>query len=69
MKCRRAFEADLLAVVRAEGGDAEFLAHYPTCPDCAAEVRVWGELDGMLRTGASPADAHPEPAAPSSVTW
>jgi hypothetical protein len=61
VKCRRAFEADLLAVLRGEGDDADFVAHYPTCPDCAAEVRVWGELDAMLRTGAPAADSHPEP--------
>lgn len=61
MKCRRAFDADLTAVVRDEAADADFAAHVATCPDCAAEVRVWTELDALLRAGA-PADAdHPEP--------
>jgi hypothetical protein len=59
MKCRRAFETDLLAVLRGEGGDLEFLAHYPTCADCAAELRVWGELDAMLRAGVPAPAAHP----------
>jgi hypothetical protein len=59
MKCRRAFETDLLAVVRGESGDREFLAHSPTCADCAAELRVWGELDAMLRAGAPAPAAHP----------
>jgi hypothetical protein len=68
MKCDRAFDVDLLAVVRGEGGDADFLAHYPACVDCAAEVRVWGELDGMLRAGAGPVDAHPDPAALLALT-
>ncbi len=61
MKCRRAFDADLLAVLRGEGDDADFVAHYPGCPDCAAEIGVWGELDAMLRAGAPAADSHPEP--------
>jgi hypothetical protein len=63
MKCTRAFAADLLAVLRGESGDVEFLAHYPTCADCAAELRVWGELDGLLRAGAPVGGAHPEPEA------
>ncbi|MEO6025743.1 MAG: hypothetical protein ABIR79_02610 [Candidatus Binatia bacterium] len=61
MKCRRAFDADLAAVLRGDAGDADFLAHYPTCPDCAAEVQVWRELDGMLRAGAPADAAHPDP--------
>ncbi len=60
MTCRRAFDADLIAVLRGEG-DAAFRAHYPGCPECAAEVRVWSELEGLLRAGAPPPDAHPEP--------
>jgi hypothetical protein len=59
MKCRRAFEADLLAVLRGEGGDVEFLAHYPSCSDCAAELRVWGDLEAMLQAGAPAAESHP----------
>jgi anti-sigma factor RsiW len=64
MKCRRAFDADLTAVVRGEASDADFTAHAATCPDCAAELRVWTELDALLRAGAPSADAdgdHPEP--------
>ena len=63
MKCRRAFDADLLAVLRGEGGDGEFLAHYPSCPDCAAELRVWGELEAMLQAGAPAPGSHPTEAA------
>jgi hypothetical protein len=59
MKCRRAFETDLLAVLRGESADADFLAHYPSCADCAAEVRVWSELDGMLRAAAPAEEWHP----------
>ena len=61
MKCRRAFDADLAAVLRGDAGDADFVAHYPACPDCAAEVQVWRELDGMLRAGAPADAAHPDP--------
>lgn len=61
MKCRRAFDADLTAVVRGEAADADFAAHAATCPDCAAEVRVWTELDAMLRAGAPAHVEHPEP--------
>ncbi len=63
MTCRRAFDADLLAVVRGEDGDAAFRAHYPSCPECSAEVAVWGELDAMLRAGAPAVASHPEPEA------
>lgn len=63
MRCRRAFAADLTAVVRGEAADAAFAAHAAGCPDCDAEVRVWRELDGLLRAGApaAPATTHPEP--------
>jgi hypothetical protein len=62
MRCRRAFEADLTAVVRGEAADAAFAAHAAGCPDCDAEVRVWRELDGLLRAGAAVAPAaHPAP--------
>lgn len=61
MKCRRAFDADLTAVVRGEAADADFTAHAATCPDCAAEVRVWTELDAMLRAGVPAPAEHPEP--------
>ncbi len=61
MTCRRAFEADLPAVLHGESADADFLAHYPTCPACATEVGVWRELDGMLRTRTPDVERHPEP--------
>ena len=60
MSCRRAHETDLveyLAEPRAERFRA-FREHYPLCPECAAEVRAWSELE---RTLAPPA-VHPEPA-------
>lgn len=60
MRCRRAFEADLPAVLQGDG-DAEFRAHYPGCADCAGEVLVWRELEAMLRTGGPAAGMHPEP--------
>ncbi len=65
MKCRRAFEADVVAALHgaAGGDDGDFLAHAEACADCAAEVRVWRELDAMLRTGAVDGTAHPEPEA------
>jgi hypothetical protein len=61
MRCRRAFDADLTAVVRGDAADAAFAAHVASCPDCAAELRVWTELDAMLRAGAPPDADHPEP--------
>lgn len=61
MKCRRAFDADLTAVVRGESADAGFAEHLVTCADCAAEVRVWEELDALLRAGAPSGTDHPEP--------
>lgn len=61
MKCRRAFDADLTAVVRGEAADADFAAHVATCAECAAEVGVWAELDAMLRASAPPDVDHPEP--------
>ncbi|MCC6767316.1 MAG: hypothetical protein IT293_21915 [Deltaproteobacteria bacterium] len=61
MTCRRAFEADLPAVLHGERADPDFLAHYPGCPECATEVGVWRELDAMLRTRAPAGDTHPEP--------
>jgi hypothetical protein len=49
-------------VIRGEASDADFAAHAATCADCAAEVRVWTELDALLRAGAPAADGdHPEP--------
>lgn len=62
MTCRRAFEADLAAVLHGEGTDAEFQSHYPGCPECAAEVAVWRELDATLRAGAPAREVHPDAA-------
>ncbi len=57
MACRRSQDIDLpafLADPRQEGF-AEFRRHYPGCPDCSAELRVWTELHEAL------AAQHPEP--------
>jgi hypothetical protein len=58
MGCRRAFDVDLVACLldrdRPEWQD--FRDHYPTCPECASEVRTWTELQVEL------APAHPAPA-------
>ena len=53
MECRRAFEADLADFVANAGKAewAEFRAHYPGCPACAAEVRAWTELHLLLGAG------------------
>ncbi len=56
MTCARAFEVDLAAFVR-DARAAEWSAfreHYPRCADCAAEVRVWTELDQALASGSHP---------------
>lgn len=62
MTCRRAIEADLLALVHGEG-DAALRAHVDGCADCTAELEVWRELDGLLQAGAAAPAMHPEPAA------
>jgi len=58
MSCRRAFDVDLVACLldRARPEWQAFRDHYPTCADCAAEVRTWTELHGELTP------AHPDPA-------
>lgn len=58
MTCRRAFDVDLAAFLRAPRAPelADFVEHYPRCPDCAAEVRAWTEVHLAL------ADPHPAPA-------
>jgi hypothetical protein len=57
MPCRKAFDLDLVACLldadRPEWTD--FRDHYPRCPDCAAEVRTWTELQASL------APPHPSP--------
>jgi Putative zinc-finger len=46
MMCRRAYEVDLAAFLRDPRAPvlAEFVEHYPRCPECAAEVRAWTEV-------------------------
>src|SRR5262245_50395732 len=57
MACRKAFDVDLVACLldaaRPEWSD--FREHYPRCPECAAEVRTWTELQASL------APSHPGP--------
>jgi hypothetical protein len=57
MACRRAFDVDLVAcLLDAERPEwSEFREHYPRCPECAAEVRTWTELQANL------APQHPGP--------
>ncbi len=38
---------------------AEFREHYPTCPDCAGEVRAWTELHVELQSGEGEGGSHP----------
>ena len=64
MTCRQAFELDLPAFLAnsREARFADFVDHYPRCPECSAEIRAWTELDETLRrTASAPASAHPEP--------
>lgn len=58
MGCRRAFDVDLVACLldRDRPEWEAFRDHYPTCAECATEVRTWTELQTEL------APAHPEPA-------
>jgi hypothetical protein len=53
MSCDRAFRVDLTEVLLAGDapGAAAFRAHYPTCRECAAEVRAWTELGLLLGGG------------------
>jgi hypothetical protein len=57
MTCRKAFDLDLVAcLLDAERPEwSEFREHYPRCPECAAEVRTWTELQSTL------APPHPGP--------
>jgi anti-sigma factor RsiW len=63
MSCRRAFDIDLAAFLAnpREAELADFVDHYPVCPECAAEVRTWTELEATLREAPPSAPAHPEP--------
>jgi Putative zinc-finger len=55
MQCDRAFRVDLAEVLLPGDapGAAAFRAHYPTCRECAAEVRAWTEV-GLLLGGGGP---------------
>jgi anti-sigma factor RsiW len=46
MTCRRAFDVDLAGFLRDPRASelADFVDHYPRCPDCSAEVRAWTEV-------------------------
>jgi hypothetical protein len=57
VSCRRAFDLDLVACLLdgARPEWREFRDHYPRCPECAAEVCTWTELQASL------APPHPEP--------
>lgn len=61
MICRKAFERDLAAFVidPRDPTWVEFREHYPTCPDCAGEVRAWTELQVELQSGESERGPHP----------
>ena len=57
MTCGKAFEVDLAAFLlepRSGEWDA-FRAHYPSCPECAAEVAAWTTLGTQLGS------SHPTP--------
>jgi hypothetical protein len=59
MTCRKALEVDLAAFLldpRSAEWDA-FRAHYPGCPECAAEVAAWTNLGTQLGS------SHPTPEA------
>ncbi len=62
MSCRRAEEIDLLEFVADGasdgGGFAAFREHYPTCPECSAEVHAFTELHlALAADGGHPAAA------------
>lgn len=65
MSCRRAREIDAAAyLVEPTAPEfAAFRAHYPGCPDCAAAVSGWSELERALRSGATDAAPAPHPEA------
>lgn len=60
MSCRQIEELDLAGFLSDPRADAyaSFREHYPGCPECASEIRVWTELH--LELG-DDADAHPAP--------
>ncbi len=59
MSCRRAYDIDLAAFLAdpRDPAHGDFREHYPRCAACAAEVRAWSEVEGLLR----PPEAHPAP--------
>lgn len=60
MSCRRIKDLDLPGFLEAPSDDAfrSFREHYPGCPECSAEVRVWTELHLELTEDAA---RHPSP--------
>ena len=58
MSCSRSFDIDLAAFLRDPRAPelADFVDHYPRCPSCAVEVRVWTDVHLAL------APPHPPPA-------
>jgi len=65
MACRKAFDVDLVACLLDAGRPewTEFREHYPRCPECAAEVRTWTELQSSL------APPHPETGETPVLHW
>jgi hypothetical protein len=62
MSCRRTQEIDLMTFLSDGSGEefAAFREHYPSCDECAAEVRAWTELHLLLAGGRSGTEAaHP----------
>jgi hypothetical protein len=62
MSCRKTQGLDLASYfTEPEAAEwSEFRRHYPTCPDCAAEVELWTRVESGLREGgAAAAAAHP----------
>ena len=65
MNCQRASEIDPNEFCQDSSGPqtADFRAHYPRCPDCAAEVETWTAVHSLL---AGTTMTHP---APKKLSW
>ena len=65
MNCQRASEIDPNEFCQDSNGPqtADFRAHYPRCPDCAAEVETWTAVHSLL---AGTTMTHP---APKKLSW
>ncbi len=61
MACRRAYEIDLEEYLAAPTGERwnDFRRHFPTCKECATEVREHSRLEELLL--GPELDEHPEP--------